>query len=82
MAKLVGLILMIVGIYLGLVVYGEGMGSPREESDAREQATAQALDAALGEAAAGASAPAPVTTRVRDRVQGTMDDRARRIAGE
>jgi hypothetical protein len=79
MGKLFGLILMVVGIYIGLTYYTAGM----EEASTSEEpaALAQRPAKVTGKDAGRTSRLPPVTHRVRDRVQGAVDAGARRHGG-
>lgn len=92
MARLVGLILMLVGIYLGVVVYTEGADAAfggifasADEADFEDGASTlddaeqQETAAREPERPAGAPTRMPITSRVREKVQRTMDERAERI---
>lgn len=77
MAKLVGIVLMVVAIYVALTVATEGMDGAFGGVFAAhgESADAEPSD----DAAHDKPAPSSVTSRVRDKMQRTADERADRI---
>lgn len=88
MGRLVGIVLLVLGIYVGVTVATEGvdplfgglLASPSRDgahAAAAPEASASS-EPAWGEPAA-AEPPRPITTRVRDRVQSAVDERAERL---
>jgi hypothetical protein len=77
MAKLVGIVLMVVAIYVALTVATEGVDGAFGGVFAAhgESADVEAND----EAAEDTPAPRSVTSRVREKMQRTADERAERI---
>ena len=85
MARLIAVVLMLVGIYVGLTVYTEG--SDRAFGGLLAGATSEASDAAATdtdewspEEPAAPSARVPITQRVREKAQGAVDARFQRTA--
>jgi hypothetical protein len=90
MARLVGFILLVVGVWLGASIYAEGSDSVLAdllswggEAPGSEQTVG---DAALPERepprAPGQAAPTAITSRVRERVSNAVVEGARRHGGE
>jgi len=89
MARLIGLVLMILGIYLGVSIYTDGTDallgrlSGSEEAASRDSVAAEALDdPAASEQLSGRAAPSAITSRVRDRVTSALEEGAHRDSGE
>jgi hypothetical protein len=87
MARLIGIPLMLLGIYVGLTVYTEGAdhafggllaGASGDAAEDAAAVTAGVSPSAPSQQAAPA-ARQPITVRVRDRVQGAVDERADRL---
>ncbi len=77
MARVFALVLMLIGIYLGVVIYTGGAepAAPAEGEVVREEA-------APSGSSGGPASPTAVTSRVRERVTGYVEDGARRHTGE
>ena len=78
MARLIGLVLMILGIYLGVSSYTGGA----DDGSADDAATAADGWASSDVDDRGQAAPRAVTSRVRDRVTSAVEEGARRHSGE
>lgn len=76
MGRLIGLVLFVVAVYVAIqAATGDDAAAPELASDT--EASAQASPEY--EAAPRTPARKPVTARVRDKVQGAVDERAERI---
>jgi hypothetical protein len=90
MARLVGLLLLIAGIWLGISIYTEGtertLGRLLESEDALPAPEEEAFESVAPErqraSSGGRAAPSAVTSRVRERVTGAIAEGARRHGGE
>jgi len=80
MARIVGLLLMLVAIYCGVKIYvGE---VDRASSDIAIQEAAGEEETAPRQRASGRAAPTAITSRVRERVTNAVAEGARRHSGE
>ncbi len=98
MARLVGFVLLVLGVYLGASIATQGVDATlapllgREDAATEADAEPDETDAASAEAAAaqpqrahraaGQAAPSAITSRVRERVNGAIAEGARRHGGE
>jgi hypothetical protein len=92
MARLVGLVLLVLGIFLGVSLYTKGaqetLSRAVGDDDALEETAAfadpedGAEEAEAPPRQAGRAAPSAITSRVRERVSGAIADGARRHGGE
>jgi hypothetical protein len=89
MARLVGFILLVVGVWLGASIYTRGsqrvlgdlLGWESETPSSEEAAAGSALPE-RDEPAPGQAAPTAITSRVRERVTNAVAEGARRHGGE
>jgi hypothetical protein len=90
MARLVGFILLVLGVWLGASIYSEGTDRVLDDLLGREGETPSsdeaARDSALREREAprtpGQAAPTAITSRVRERVTDAVAEGARRHGGK
>jgi hypothetical protein len=88
MARLVGFVLLVLGVYLGASIATQGVDETlapllgREESAGEDDAASSSPAPRAARRAAGQAAPSAVTSRVRDRVTGALAEGARRHGGE
>ncbi len=90
MARLIGLLLMIAGIFLGISIYTEGtertfaglLGSDGAEPQVEEEARAGVAPEGERPRPSGRAAPSAITSRVRERVTDAISEGTRRHGGE
>jgi hypothetical protein len=90
MARLVGFILLVVGVWLGASIYSEGsesvlggrLGWKSETPSSEETASDSALTEREMPRAPGQAAPTAVTSRVRERVTAAVAEGTSRHGGE
>jgi hypothetical protein len=90
MARLVGFILLVVGVWLGASIYADGservlgdlLGWESETPSSPESSGDSALPERDAPPASGQAAPTAITSRVRDRVTNAVAEGARRHGGE
>lgn len=93
MARLVGFVLLVLGVYLGASIATQGVDATLAPLLGREDAAAAAgADETAAEATApptqrarrpaGQAAPSAITSRVRERVTGAIAEGTRRHGGE
>ena len=80
MARLIALVLMIVGIYLGVSIYARGANEAVPDAAAIEDGSG--VQAQSEPWTPGEAAPSAITSRVRERVTSAIEDGARRHSGE
>lgn len=86
-----GIVLMVLGVYLGLSIYTEGvdgflgrwLGSEKATPDAAALEADESYAQPSSEPqAAGQAAPSAITSRVRERVSSAMEEGTHRYSGE
>jgi hypothetical protein len=90
MARLIGFILLVVGVWLGASIYtkgsqqvlGELLGGESETPSSQQTASDSAPPERDASPAPGQAAPTAITSRVRERVTNAVAEGARRHGGE
>jgi hypothetical protein len=90
MARLVGFILLVLGVWLGASIYTEGsqrvlgdlLGWESETPSSQDAGGVSALPERGAPQAPGQAAPTAITSRVRERVTSAVAEGARRHGGE